>query len=167
MSPEEARASLRVLVAVAFADGELAKGERSLLVGVAEKLGVDLKVDASAVRDVYDALSEIRSDDAKKLTFEAALALANVDGTCAPAEHALLVRIRDALAPASHIPLEKKERRWGSRMKEARARVDHESDVFLDQIAAAHGSLSTEAYQRMVADLDRKRSAILRDAVVE
>lgn len=165
MNPIELEASLRVLLAVALADGEVASDERRLLAGVAEQLGVPLTIDPKAGDDLYAALHKITSEEGKRITFDAALALANVDGKCAPAEHEILMRIRDALAPQSTIPLEKTERQWGAKMKKARAEIDHVSDTFLDDIAAHRDSLTPLAYQKMVADLERKKSDVLRHAI--
>lgn len=165
MNPIELEASLRVLLAVALADGEVASDERRLLAGVAEQLGVPLTIDPKAGDDLYAALHKITSEEGKRITFDAALALANVDGKCAPAEHEILMRIRDALAPQSTIPLEKTERQWGAKMKKARAEIDHVSDTFLDGIAAHRDSLTPLAYQKMVADLEHKKTEVFRHAI--
>jgi tellurite resistance protein len=163
MNPAELRASLRVLLAIAQADGDVDADERRLLAGVAEQmdapLGSDERVDLDA------ALTEIKSDDAKEITFRAAVAMASVDGHCTEAEHALLVKVRDALAPDDELELEAMEKRWSVRMRSTRAKIDRASDAFLDEVASNKASLTKEQYEKMVLDLDRKKTELLKTAV--
>lgn len=166
MKSTEIEASLKVLLAVAIADGVVVPDERRLLSGVAEKLGVPFTMHPISRSEVASALAAITSREAKDLTFSAAVALANVDGICSQAEHELLVQIRDALAPEKAIPLERNERYWEAKMRTARAQIDRVSDGFLDALAAQRNELSDLAYQKMVADLDRRKTELLRDAVL-
>ncbi len=163
MEPAELRASLRVLLAVAQADGDVDYDERHLLSGIGSQLDVRLRSDERV--DLSASLAALRSDEARELTFRAAVAMANVDGRCSPEEHSLLMRIREGLALPDAVPLEVMEEEWGLRMQETRARIDRISDAFLDEMAARETVLSQEAYERMVADLERKKAAVLRAAV--
>lgn len=163
MTPAELRASLRVLLAVAQADGEVDHEERHLLSGIGSQLNVDVRSDERV--DLSGALALLCTDEARELTFRAAVAMANVDGRCSPEEHALLMRIRTELALPAGVPLEVMEDEWSLRMEETRERIDRISDAFLDEIAARETVLSQEVYERMVADLERKKASILREAV--
>jgi tellurite resistance protein len=163
MSPEELRSSLRVLLAIAQADGDVDADERLLLAGVAEQLDAPLGSDEHV--DIDAELATLASEDAKAITFRAAVAMASVDGQCSPAEHALLRKVRDALAPDDELPLETVETQWKARMRKTRTQLDRESDAFLDQVAANKSALTKEAYEKMVVELDRKKTALLKDAV--
>ena len=163
MDPVELRASLCVLLAVAQVDGDVDHDERHLLSGIGSQLNVRVRPDERV--DLPASLAALRSDEARELTFRAAVAMANVDGRCSPQEHSLLMRIRAELALPDAVPLEVMEEEWAHRMQETRARIDRISDKFLDEMAARETVLSQEAYERMVADLERKKDALLRDAV--
>jgi tellurite resistance protein len=167
MEPRELDASLRVLLAVASADGAIDSDERRLLNAAAERLGGTLHVRAVSPRELDDALSQIGTAEARDLTFTASVALANVDGRCTAEEHALLEKIRDALAPGGAIPLERCEHDWAKRMRAARARIDHVEGGFLDRLAKERDSLSAPAYQRLVAELDRSKAELLAGAVFD
>lgn len=163
MSPAELAASLRVLLAVAQADGDVDSDERLLLAGVAEQ--IDASLDSDERVDVDAALAQIASPEGKAITFRAAIAMASVDGQCSSDEHALLSKIRDALAPDDELPLEAAEEQWRARMRKTRARLDRASDAFLDQVTSNKASLTKEQYEALVLDLDRKKTALLKDAV--
>ncbi len=165
MSPEELRASVSVLLAVAQADGEVDSDERRLLADVASSL--DERVRPHERVDLQAALAALRSAEARDLTFRAAVAMANVDGRCSPEEHALLTRLQAELAPGSAVPLEVMEEDFGARMQETRASIDRLSDAFLDEIAANERTLSQATYERMVATLERAKLALLRKAMGE
>lgn len=165
MSPAELRASLRVLLAIAQADGDVDANERRLLVSVADKMGAPLGGEEPVELD--QELARITSPEGKEITFRAAVAMASVDGHCSAAEHDLLVKVRDALAPDDELPLEAMEKRWSTRMRATRSRLDRASDMFLDQVASHKATLSKDEYAKLVLELDRKKTELLRDAVEE
>lgn len=167
MTPIELDASLRVLLAVAAADGHVDPDERRLLAAAATRLGSALAIRSVSAKELDGALAALASADAKDVTFRAAVALANVDGKCTADEHALLEKIRDALAPDASIPLERCEHDWAKRMRAARARIDHVEGGFLDRLAKERGDLTSLAYQKLVGDLDRAKTEVLGAAVFE
>lgn len=163
MNPAELRASLRVLLAIAQVDGDVDADERRLLAGVAEQMEAPLGGDERV--DIDAALAEITSPEGKEVTFRAAVAMASVDGHCSASEHALLLKVRDALAPEDELPLEAVEKHWSTRMRKTRTQLERASDAFLDEVASNKASLTKEQYEKMVLDLDRKKTELLKSAV--
>jgi uncharacterized protein (DUF697 family) len=100
MTEDEATAGLRILVAIAKADGKIDPGEKAALAeALAEApLGAGTTVDELLAESAPfdDALSAVRNKPARDDVFKAAYAMANADGSCAPEEQLLLDRIRVA-----------------------------------------------------------------------
>ncbi|MBL0196222.1 MAG: hypothetical protein IPQ09_18750 [Myxococcales bacterium] len=115
--------------------------------------------------DLPASLAALRSDEAGSRRSAPPWRWPTWTAAARSQEHSLLMRIRAELALPDAVPLEVMEEEWAHRMQETRARIDRISDKFLDEMAARETVLSQEAYERMVADLERKKDALLRDAV--
>lgn len=92
---EEALASLRILVAIAQADGAVHEDERRSLAAAASTLELGVKVD-DVLREAVDLdveLARLHSDEAKEQAFRSAYFMAHADGNCSAEEAALLDRI--------------------------------------------------------------------------
>lgn len=163
MNPSETRASLRLLYKVARADGTISADEERALEAAAETLGVAL-VRPDAI-DVEAEAMQIRSDEAKAATLEAAIALSAVDGRCTPEEHAVLEQLKRALGVSLELPLAEPEARWLERMKEPRRQMAAAEVEFLHRIATRQGGLPAAEYRALVDDLHRARLAVLRDVL--
>lgn len=164
MDPNDTSAALRILLAVACADGRLAADEENLLDVVAERLnqaGAPHGLDGAV--DVAREARRIRSPEARRTTFDAAVALAAVDGECSPAEHALLVQLRDLLQVDATLDLDAVERRSIERAERVRGELDDVTVEFLGRIRRAEsgGDLPQEEYEDLVHDLSRKKHELL------
>lgn len=94
----EGLAGLRVLVAVACADGELSVEERASLETALKDRGIEAPVE-SLIDDVMDidvALAAVESEEVRKQIYIAAAGMALSDGKVASEEEELLARIRTA-----------------------------------------------------------------------
>jgi uncharacterized protein (DUF697 family)/tellurite resistance protein len=104
ISDAEALASLRILVAIANADGMVHSDERRSLAAAVESLGLTSErlggktIDAILAEDVdLDAqLAGLKSDEAREQIYRSAYFMAHADGACTPDETALLDRIAAA-----------------------------------------------------------------------
>lgn len=94
----EGLAGLRVLVAVACADGKLSVEERASLESALKDRGIDAPIDAliDDVMDLDTALAAVESQDVRKQIYIAAAGMALADGTVAEEEESVLARIREA-----------------------------------------------------------------------
>lgn len=101
MTEKEALASLKILVAVAKADGKLHASERKSLEKVLSggKLPAGTSVEAllKAKIDIADEVAKIESQEAKEATYAAAYTLANSDLDYSAEEKALLDEVRKGL----------------------------------------------------------------------
>ncbi len=160
IAPAEARAVLRVLLAVAAADGAIDDEELQTLAVVGDQMGA--KPDGARAIDVDAELRSILSPPARDLTVRAALAIAAVDGICTPEEHSLLERIDAAFGrKSSRETLIGNERQWLARMGDAREALARATDDFLHALARSGGSTDAVAYDALLAQLDeRKRKAL-------
>jgi len=161
MERSEKEASLRVLLAVARADGVVDPEERRTLAVLASEVGV--ADPSSGAIDLDAELARLRSPEARQRVLDAAHAMANVDGRCSPEEYAVLERIHAALG-AGKPGIEVAEREWASRMKGARQGIDQATAEFLHAVAAL-GESSNVAYTRLVQELDEKKRGALRKAI--
>ncbi|HVJ94747.1 MAG TPA: DUF533 domain-containing protein [Labilithrix sp.] len=104
IAEDEALACLKVLVAVAKADGRIRPDERKSLAAAIGgfQLPADTSVEEllSAELEIDVELAKITSAEAKEQVYRSAHFLVNADGTSAPEEHALLARIEAATAPS-------------------------------------------------------------------
>lgn len=98
MTEREAVAGLRLLVAVARADGAVNVHERNALATALEGrsgLSVDQLIDDAF--DLEEEIAALRHLDAKHATFRTCLALASADGAASAEERQLLDHIRRGL----------------------------------------------------------------------
>lgn len=165
MDKPETIAALKLFLAVARADGKVDVDERRLLTALGRAHGISLG--PSDPVDIDGELAKLKSAESKAFTFRVAVALANVDGKCTSPEHALLDKIRLALAPSSPLPLEVVEKLEGAVMKRARAEIDKATDAFLEDIAKRGETLGRAEYEKLLAELDAKKTAALEKAANE
>jgi len=98
-SDREVLAGVRLLVCVARADGRLTDHELAALEGAVQALPAGTRgasVEELLAADIhFDAeLVQLRSPEARKSVYDAALVLANVDGAASPQELAMLERLQ-------------------------------------------------------------------------
>lgn len=158
----EAEASFRILVAIARADGHVAVDEERALAILAR---FDSARDLGQQIDVAREVARIRSPDVRRATFQAALALASVDGKCTPEEHALLTELRAALQIDDCPDLAVAEEAWLAKMKEPVADLSELEVTFLREIALKREGMTDREYASLVADFSQRRSSVLRDAL--
>ncbi len=93
---KEGAACLRVLVALARADGEITQEEHDALDTALEQLpgGAGLRPYLDEKVDFDSLLTEIHSPQAREQLWQAAYSMVHCDGTASPAEEALLGKIR-------------------------------------------------------------------------
>lgn len=167
MTREEVDACLRILAAIASVDGSLSSDESralALLAGRSESRAeltqgprVDLRREARRIEDL----------EARRATFEAALAIAQVDAVCTAEEHAMLVELRNALQLDDIVDVRAAEASWGRQMVEPRRALAEADRAFLHAIARERdrGALSGEKYAAMVEDLRREHARVLADVL--
>lgn len=125
-------------------------------------------VDADADLDVEAECRKIASDRAKRLTFSAALVIADIDeGRRSPAETELIVRIHKAPAlsgePEGTLVTTAHRARMGLltlKLSEAQAEFFRELSVL-----SKSGSIDARAYERLLDALDQKKTSLLESAV--
>jgi tellurite resistance protein len=157
MQPAEKEACLRILLAIARADGVVDEEEERTLAVVAAEVGLSGPSDATL--DVDAELARVRSPEARELLVRAAHAMANVDGTCAPEELALLRKIHAAFGAAAP-PVEVAEQQWASRMVDARESLARATAQFLRAVSSL-GDAPGASYERLVQELDASKRAAL------
>lgn len=93
---QEATACLRVLVAIAKADGTITEEERSALVAALQVLPAsgDLERYLDETTDFDKLLGDVRSTEAREQLWQAASVLVHADGNASPAELQLLDKMR-------------------------------------------------------------------------
>lgn len=161
----ETHAALRLLYAVALADGTISPEEERALAAVAEDLGDD--VDRSGVAiDIAAEAARLVSEAARVATFEAAVALAVVDGRCTPEEHAVLERMRAALGVDLPMPVAEREQAWQQRMREARAAMRAAEVEFLHAVGKKRESgLPQDEYEALLGELHRAQVEALHETL--
>lgn len=160
----EASAVLKVLLAVAAADGIVDDEERSTLEAVAYRAGVEADDDPDV--DLDAELRRIRSPAARQLTLRASFAIAAVDGRCSPEEHAILLRVHAAFGvPLAADALVSDEQQWIARMGGARTALTRATDDFLRELARGASSLDASAYEEMLGRLESRKRRALEAAV--
>lgn len=162
MNPRETKAVLRLLYAVASADGTLTNEERRALAVAADDLREEL---LEGPVDIAAETSYISSTTAKLATLEAAVALAVIDGRCTPEEHMLLEQIREAFALEIAVPITLREETWEARTREARAALRSAEVDFLHALSKKQGSLSPIEYQALVFELQRTQIETLHEVL--
>lgn len=162
MDRSEAQACLRILFVVALADGRVSPDEERALAILAGYGGDEAM---PALLDVPAEVARIRSPAARRATFDAAVALATVDGRCSPEEHQLLEQLRVAFGIEDAPSVDSSEAAWREELREPLQRLAAEEVDFLHAIAKERDRLSEEAYAAMVEDLRARRARILEDAL--
>jgi uncharacterized protein (DUF697 family)/tellurite resistance protein len=103
IAENEALASLRILVAIARADGTVHNDERKSLAAALESLelpgGMTVEKLLSEQVDVAGQLRELKSPESREQTYRSAYFMAYADGTCTKEEQALLDQIAEATEP--------------------------------------------------------------------
>lgn len=105
ISDAEALASLRILVAIAHADGKVHNDERRSLAAAMESLAryapsllhTSIESFLSEEVDVDAQLKLLTSEDARQQIYRSAYFMAHADGACTPDEDAILDRIAAAM----------------------------------------------------------------------
>jgi len=163
MKPSEAEASMRILHVVAEADSTPPVDGDRILGAVAEKTGA--MTTAEGPIDLDRELKRLASEDAKRLTMRAALAIAAIDGKCTADEHRLLVKLDAALGGG--LNLAKAEADWIARMAETRKAVAAVTDGFLHEVgrASAIAELSPQRYEALLADFEKKKRELMTKAI--
>ena len=104
IAENEALASLRILVAVARADGTVHNDERKSLAAALESLelpgGMSVEKLLAEEVDIDAQLRELTSADAREQVYRSAYFMAYADGTCTKEERALLDRIASVTEPS-------------------------------------------------------------------
>jgi tellurite resistance protein len=166
MDAREAQACLRILLAVARADGSLDDDEHhaiSLLASAADlptpRRKEPLDVDAE--------IAAIQSADARRATFEAAVAIASLDGRCTKEEHALLEHLQRRFGLSGSLQLQAEEEAWVAKLREPRRILAKATVEFLRAVAEARksGALSQERYEELVSRLRDERTRALEGAL--
>lgn len=163
MDRTEAEASLRVLIALARADGRVTSEEERVIAAAGEHEGRALAVATAGDIDLEAELAKVRSAEARRLTLKAALAVASVDGQTTPAEHRVLERVFAALGDAGTLALRVVEPAALQHTSDIRRELDACSDAFMHAVARANqkGGLDSKEYDRLLADLETRKHAIV------
>lgn len=162
MNQREMKAALRLLYAVASADGTLTNEERRALAVAADDLSEEL---LEGPVDIETETSNISSATAKLATLEAAIALAVIDGRCTPEEHEVLEQMRVAFALEIPMPIAEREETWEARTRDARAALRASEVDFLHTLSKKRGSLTPLEYQALVAELQRAQLETLHEVL--
>jgi len=109
IAEDEALATLRILVAIARADGSIHTDERKSLAAALESLGGDVALPGGLATDRLldetidlDAeLAVLTSPDAREQIYRSAYFMAFADGSCSKEEQAILDRIAVATEPSA------------------------------------------------------------------
>jgi tellurite resistance protein len=104
IAEDEALACLKVLVALAKADGKVKADEKKSLAAAISRLELPVGITADGLLaenvDVAAELAKITSPEAREQLYRSAHFMANADGTMAPEESTLLDRIDEVSAPS-------------------------------------------------------------------
>src|SRR5688500_9161080 len=99
IAEKEALACLRILVAIARADGTIHNDERKSLSAALESLelpgGMTVEKLLAEKPDVEAELAQVTSDEAREQLYRSAYFMAHADGACTKEEQAILDRIAE------------------------------------------------------------------------
>lgn len=171
MTRDEADACLRILAAVARVDGDMSADEKRALAVFAEETREFGAVGPQNSRpppiDVAREAERIQSPEARRATFEAALAMTQVDGRSTPEEHGLLVALRDAMKLDDVGDVTVEEGRWRDELRLPLRELADADQAFLKAVQKERdgGELSSERYVAMVEELRREHARVLREAL--
>lgn len=161
MNDGEARASLRVLLAVAQADGKVGVDERQLLAHFASAPTPSVKERV----DLDAELAKLESPDARRLTLRAAVSLADLDGRCTPEELEILVRIHAAMGDGGELTLKAVAQGQAAQTARLRAGLEQATASFLHKVASHGEKLGQREYEELVRGLDAARRELIRGAL--
>jgi len=162
---QELFASLRILAHVARADARVHSEERLALDVLGERDGG--LSGSQALHDTTDLDSLLKlvvSPELRRRTLIEAIALANVDGRCAPEELAVLERIRDAFGAPEGLDLAADSAAWKRRSARVRKALEAATAAYLHKVHddAARADLSMDRYERLVRELAEAKGGIER-----
>lgn len=165
MANEECAASLRVLVAMARADGHIHERERDVLEFLAKHaLGADVSHVGDDSVDIEAECARIESDKMKRLTYSAAMIIADVDEERSPEETELLARIHTALGLHGQPEGPFVSVAHRARMAQITKRLTEANAEFFRAVAKhskEDGALDTNEYVRLLGELEAKKQALM------
>ena len=132
MNNEEITACVRILTALARADGDVVVEEETAIGIMAAESETDLEwdFDSYVIVDV-EREATLLSPESRRAVFEAALVVASIDVHWSPEEHALLARIRDAFGITDAFDLTLAEEEWFATMRGPRNELEEIERDFL------------------------------------
>jgi len=175
MNNDECAASLRVLLAMVRADGEIHQREREALDVLAKStFGGDRpdsdsppRSEAHAPCDVEAECAKITTEKGRRLTFSAALVLADIDETRSTEETALLARIHKALGHTGEVEPPLLTAAHRARMGLLTMKLADAQSEFLRGLSqlSKTGSIDAKEYERLLDELEQKKIALLKGSV--
>ena len=167
MDAAESRACLRILLAVARADGKVDTDESHAVELLADKAYGAAAPHKGDAFDLEAEIAAVRTPAARHTTFEAAVAIAELDGKCTPDEHRLLAKLYEAFELGEDHVLEIDEAKWVNALRKPRKALEKATSDFLHAVSAAQdkGELSEPQYEKLVGDLRRRRTELLAQAL--
>ncbi len=167
MNDDECAASLRVLLAVVRADGEIHQREREALDVLAKSTFASQRPDYDAALDLEAECAKIKTEKGRRLTFSAALVLADIDETRSPEETALLGRIHRALGHKGEVEPPLLTAAHRARMGLLTMKLAEAQSEFLRALSnlSKTGSMDAKAYERLLDELEQKKIALLKSSV--
>lgn len=160
---QELLASLRILAHVVRADARVRQEERLALDALGERDGGATAYELLHDKTELDALlAAVKTPEIQRRTLIEAIALANVDGKCAPEEHFLLTRIRDGFGLADGIDLVHDSAAWKRRSVKLRKALEDATTAYLHKVRSddQHGELTEGRYDKLVDELARSKHEI-------
>jgi hypothetical protein len=164
MTSDECKASLRVLLAIARADGQVHEREKDVLDFLAHhafstdtpRLSMDLDVEVDCAR--------IRSEKLKRLTFSAALVIADIDEVRTEQETALLARIHKGLGLPGEPESGFVKAAHRARMAQVTLKLTEANTEFFRAVAkqSEGGTLEQARYEELLERLADKKNALLK-----
>ncbi len=169
MTKDECTASLRLLLAMVRADGQIHPREKDALDFLAQRSfgeGGHAPAHATATDiDIGSECAKIEDDTVKRLTMSAALVIADIDEERAPEETALLKRMHTAFGFSGEPEGAFLKTAHRARMGLLTMRLSEAHEEFFRAVArlseAGAGDPEPLAYERLLEDLDAKKTALL------
>ena len=165
MTKDECTASLRLLLAMVRADGQIHPREKDALDFLAKSsFSADTPAPSTEI-DVDAECARIESESVKRLTMSAALVIADIDEERAPEETALLKRIHTAFGFSGDPEGTFLKSAHRARMGLLTMRLTEAHEEFFRAVArlseAGAGEPDPLAYEHLLEDLDAKKTALL------
>lgn len=167
MTHDECLASLRILLAVARADGEIHQRERDAIDVLARTtFGADAP-DIATHLDIEAECAKITDDKVKRLTFSGALVIADIDEQRSPEETAVIERIHKGLGLTGEAEGAILKTAHRARMGLLTMKLAEVQTEFFRELAqlSKSGSIDARAYERILDELDRRKTELLKNAV--